>query len=56
MFFPVLGISAGALALIRLGTLAVTVAYLKAMLAITASVALLLGLGHVLRWHKDREK
>ena len=56
MFFPFLGISAGALALVKLGSLAVTVVYLKAMLAIVSAIALLLGLGHVLHWRKDREK
>ncbi len=56
MFFPFLGISAAAIALTQLGALAVTVMYLKAMLAIVSAIALLLGLGHVLRWHKDREK
>ena len=53
MFFPFLGISAAAIALTKLGSLAVTVVYLKAMLAIVSAVALLLGIGHVLRWHKD---
>ena len=53
MFFPFLGISVAALALTQLGALAVTVVYLKAMLAIVSAVALLLGIGHVLRWHKD---
>ena len=56
MFFPVLGISAAAIALTQLGALAVTVLYLKAMLAVVSAIALLLGLGHVLRWHKDCEK
>jgi len=53
MFFPFLGISAAALGLIQLGALSVKVLFLKAMLAITAACALLLGLGHVWRWHKD---
>ena len=56
MFFPFLGISAAAIALTKLGALAVTVMYLKAMLAIVSAIVLLLGLGHVLRWRKDREK
>ncbi len=53
MFFPFLGISAAAVALVQLGALAVTVIYLKAMLAVTFLVALLLGLGHIWRSHKD---
>lgn len=53
MFFPFIGISAAAIGLIQLGALAVTVIYLKAFLALTLAVALLLGLGHVIRWHKD---
>jgi hypothetical protein len=56
MFFPALGISAAAIGLLQLGALAVTVIYLKALLAVTAAVALLLGLGHVWRWHKDNNQ
>jgi hypothetical protein len=55
MFWPVIGISAAALGLIQLGSLAVTVLYLKAMLALAVAIALLLGLGHVWRWHKDTQ-
>ena len=53
MFFPFLGLSAAAIALFQLGVLAVTVVFLKAFLAVALAVALLLGLGHVWRWHKD---
>ncbi|MCX7150550.1 MAG: hypothetical protein NTY05_14285 [Rhodocyclales bacterium] len=53
MFFPFLGISAIAIGLVQLGVLAVTVVYLKAMLAVALAVALLLALAHVWRWHKD---
>jgi len=55
MFFPFLGISAAALGLIQLGSLAVKVVFLKAMLAITAACALLLALALVLvaRRHRD---
>ena len=53
MFFPALGIFAAAVGLIQLGALAVKVVLLKAMLAVALAVALLLGLGHVWRWHKD---
>jgi hypothetical protein len=52
-FFPFLGLSAVAIALIQLGALAVTLVYLKAFLAVALAVALLLGLGHVWRWHRD---
>jgi hypothetical protein len=53
MILPALGISAAAIALLQLGALAVTVIYLKALLAVTLLVALLLGLGHVWRWNKE---
>lgn len=53
MFWPFLGLSAAAIGLIQLGALAVTVIYLKALLAVALAVALLLGLAHVWRWHKD---
>jgi len=53
MFWISIASITAATALVQLGGLTVTVIYLKAMLAITAAVALLLGLGHVLRWHKD---
>jgi hypothetical protein len=53
MFFPALGIFAAAAGLIQLGALTVKIALLKAMLAVTAVCALLLGLGHVWRWRKD---
>jgi hypothetical protein len=55
MFFPFLGISAIAIGLVQLGALAVTVSVLKALLAVALAVALLLGLGHVWRWHKDSQ-
>ena len=53
MFFPFLGISAAALALVQLGALAVTVQILKAMLAVTAAIAALLGLALIMRRPKD---
>lgn len=53
MFFPVLGITAAAVGLIQLGALTVKVVLLKAMLAVTAAVTLLLALSHVWRWRKD---
>lgn len=56
MFFPFLGLSAAAIGLIQLGALAVTVIYLKVLLAIVSAVTLLLGLGHVWRWHKDSQQ
>jgi hypothetical protein len=56
MFFPFLGISAAAIGLIQLGVLAATVVFLKALLAVVSAVALLLGLGHVWRWHKDSQR
>lgn len=56
MFFPFLGISAAALALIELGSLVVTVYYLKALLVVAIAVALLLGLGHIWRWHRDSQR
>lgn len=52
-FLPFLGISAAAMGLIQLGVLAVTVVYLKALLAVVLAIALLLGLGHIWRGHKD---
>lgn len=55
-FLPFLGISAIAIGLIQLGVLAVTVVYLKALLAVAIAVVLLLGLGHVWRWHKDSQQ
>lgn len=56
MFFPFLGLSAAAIGLIQLGSLAATVLYLKALLAVALAVALLLALGHVWRWHKDTQR
>jgi len=53
MFWISIASVSAAAALIQLGSLAVTVVYLKAMLAVALAVALLLGLGHVWRWHKD---
>ncbi len=54
MFFPALGLFTAAAALVQLGALAITVVFLKALLAVTLAVALLLGLGHIWRsWHKD---
>lgn len=53
MFWISIASVSAAVALIQLGALAVTVVYLKAMLAVTFFVALLLGLSHIWRWHKD---
>ncbi len=53
MFFPFLGISAIAIGLVKFGMLVVMLSVCKALLALTLAVALLLGLGHVWRWHKD---
>ncbi|TRZ91892.1 MAG: hypothetical protein D4R84_13505 [Rhodocyclaceae bacterium] len=53
MFWPVIGISAAALGLVKLGMLTILLSMYKAMLAVALAVALLLGLGHVWRWHKD---
>ncbi len=55
-FLPFLGITAAAIGLLQLGALAVTVLYLKVLLAFTFLVALLLGLGHVWRWHRDSQR
>jgi hypothetical protein len=55
MFFPALGIFAAAAAMVQLGALSIWVLVLKAMLAVALAVALLLGLGHVWRWHKDSQ-
>ena len=55
MFFPALGIFTAAAALVQLGALSIWVLVLKAMLAVALAVALLLGLGHVWRWHKDSQ-
>lgn len=53
MFWISIASVSAAVALIQLGALAVTVVFLKAMLAVAMFVALLLGLSHVWRWHKD---
>jgi hypothetical protein len=54
MFWISIASVSAAAALIQLGALAVWVAVLKALLAVTAAIAMLLGLGHVWRsWHKD---
>jgi hypothetical protein len=53
MFFPFLGISAIALGLIQLGALSIWVLVLKAMLAVTAAIAMLLGLALAWGHHKD---
>lgn len=53
MFWISIAAVSAAAALIQLGVFAVTVQILKALLAITLAIALLLGLGHVWRWHKD---
>lgn len=55
MFFPVLGLSAAAIALVQLGAMSVWIVVLKAFLALALAVALLLSLGHVWRWHKDSQ-
>ena len=53
MFWISIASVSAAAALVQLGALAVTVVFLKAFLAVALAVALLLGLGHVWRWHKD---
>jgi hypothetical protein len=53
MFFPALGIFAAAAALVQLGALSIWVLVLKAMLAVTAAIALLLGLALAWGHHKD---
>lgn len=53
MFWPVIGITAAALGLVKLGMLTVLLSMYKAMLAVVLAVALLLALGHVWRWYKD---
>lgn len=52
-FLPLLGISAAAFGLVNLGMLIIWLAVYKALLGVTAIIAMLLGLGHVWRWHKD---
>jgi hypothetical protein len=53
MFFPALGIFTAAAALVQLGALSIWVLVLKALLAVTLAVALLLGLGHIWRSYRD---
>lgn len=53
MFWISIAAVSAAAALIQLGVFAVTVRILKALLAVVLAIALLLGLGHVWRWHKD---
>lgn len=53
MFWISIASVSAAAALIQLGALAVTVVFLKAMLAVAMVVALLLALSHLWRWHKD---
>jgi len=53
MFWISIASVSAAAALIQLGALAVTVVFLKALLAVVLAVALLLGLGHLWRWRKD---
>lgn len=56
MFFPFLGFSAAAIGLIQLGAMSIWIVVLKALLAVVLAVAILLGLGHVWRWHKDSQQ
>jgi hypothetical protein len=56
MFWISIASITAATALVQLGALAVTVIYLKAMLAATAAVALLLGVGHIWRLHNDNNQ
>ena len=53
MFWPILAVAAGALGFIQLGALAVKVVVLKALLAVTVVVSLLLGL--LLAWRSYRK-
>lgn len=53
MFWISIASVSAAAALVHLGALAVTVIYLKAMLAVAMFVSLLLTLSHLWRWHKD---
>jgi hypothetical protein len=54
MFWISIAAVSAAVALVQLGALSIWVLVLKAMLAVTAAIAMLLGLGHVWRsWHKD---
>ncbi len=50
-WISIASVSAG-VALIQLGALAVTVIFLKALLALAVAIALLLGLAHVWRSYK----
>ena len=52
-FLPFLGSTAAAIGLVQFGMLVIWLSVCKAMLAITSAIALLLGIGHLLRWHKD---
>ena len=52
-FLPFLGITAAALGLVKFGMLVIWLSVYKALLATVSAIALLLALGHVLRWHKD---
>jgi hypothetical protein len=54
MFWISIASVSAAAALVQLGALSIWVLVLKAMLAVTAAIALLLGLSHVWRWHKNR--
>lgn len=54
--FPFLGITGAAIVLVQLGSLAATVLYLKALLAVTSLVAMLLGLALAWRHHKDSQR
>lgn len=53
MFWISIASVSAAAALVHLGALAVTVVFLKAMLAVAMLVALLLALSHLWRWNKD---
>ena len=51
--FSFLSITAASIALVNFGMLIIWLAVYKALLGVTAAIALLLGLGHIWRWHKD---
>jgi hypothetical protein len=53
MFLPFLGITAVAIGLVNFGMLIIWLAVYKTLLGVTAAIAMLLGLGHIWRWHKD---
>jgi hypothetical protein len=55
MFFPALAISAAAIGLVKFGMLIVMLSVYKAMLAVTAAIALLLALVLAGHHHKDSQ-